>query len=141
MESFTPWSALTGGLMVGVGAMLLLAFNGRIMGASGVLASLLPPWENGAPWWQIAFVVGVLAGAVGAGMVMGGVTVEPVAGWAVTLVSGVLVGFGGRLGSGCTSGHGVCGVGRLSPRSIVSVAVFMTTVFLTVLVTRHVLGG
>ncbi|KMO33317.1 YeeE/YedE family protein [Methylobacterium tarhaniae] len=141
MDGFTPVSALVGGAMIGTSAALLLLLNGRVAGISGILGGLLAPLtrETG---WRAAFLAGlVLAPPVYAGM--GGslppVTVE--ASFPLLALAGLLVGFGARLGSGCTSGHGVCGLGRLSPRSLAATGTFMAVAVLTVLVIRHLLGA
>ncbi|ODT82713.1 MAG: hypothetical protein ABS76_06530 [Pelagibacterium sp. SCN 64-44] len=141
MTDFTPIPALLGGALIGLSAVLLMAFHGRIAGMTGILSGLLPPVS--ADWaWRAAF----LAGAVVAPLMVTGLS-----GYAVpfaspvplpwVLASGLIVGVGVYFGSGCTSGHGVCGMARLSPRSIVATAVFMTTAIATVFVIRHVIGG
>lgn len=130
--------ALLGGVLIGMAALALLASIGRIAGVSGILFGAFSA-AAGDRGWRVAFLLGlVLAGAV-AMHVMGQATPSP-ASWPVLLLAGLLVGFGTRLGAGCTSGHGVCGLGRRSPRSLVSVLVFVGTAMLTVYVTRHVLG-
>lgn len=141
MEGFTPWAALTGGTLIGIAALLLLLCNGRIAGISGILGGSLDP-KPGDLLWRVLFFFGLLAG----GLVMLGW--RPVAldiridvSTPAVILAGLLVGLGARIGSGCTSGHGVCGVGRLAPRSIVAVAVFVSTAMLTVYVVRHVFGG
>ena len=135
-----PWlSALLGGVLIGLSAATLLWLNGRIAGISGIAFGLLRRhgWEEGA--WRAAF----LAGLMGAGAVamhqLGQATPSPTRG-ATLLVAGLLVGFGTSLGGGCTSGHGVCGLARLSKRSLVAVLVFMASAMATVYVVRHVIG-
>lgn len=140
MENFTPFGSLLGGTLVGAAALLLLLFNGRIAGVSGIFAGVLRP-PPGAFGWQAAF----LAGLVGGGAALGLVRPELIAddGPAtplVTAVAGLLVGFGTRMGSGCTSGHGVCGVGRLSPRSLAATVTFVAFGMVSVAVARHALG-
>ncbi len=141
MDHFTPVSALVGGMLIGGSAALILILNGRIAGISGILGGLLPP-SRGDVSWRIAFLAGLLLAPVIYGAFGGAIppiTVE--ASVPALAVAGLLVGFGTRLGAGCTSGHGVCGVGRGSPRSIVATAVFTVTAVATVFVTRHLLGG
>jgi uncharacterized membrane protein YedE/YeeE len=137
---FTPLASLAGGLLIGLGAALLLLANGRIAGISGILGGLLRP-AGGDIAWRLAFVGGLLV----APLVWLAMQAMPPAQIdhtpALLAVSGLLVGLGTRFGSGCTSGHGVCGIARLSPRSLMATACFMLAGFLTVYVTRHVLGG
>ncbi len=140
MTQFTPWLSLAGGALIGLAAVLLMAFHGRIAGLSGILSGVLPPVA--ADWhWRAAF----LAGAVLAPMLLvaSGVTIafdSPTPRfWLV--IGGLIVGIGVQLGSGCSSGHGVCGMARLSPRSIVATVVFMAATAVTVYIIRHVLGG
>lgn len=138
VEGFTPISGLLGGLLIGLAVVLLLFFNGRISGISGILGTLLIPrsLEYGA---RAMFVVGLVAGAF-VYMLATGETglVEMEASVPVLVVAGLLVGFGTRLGSGCTSGHGLCGIARLSARSITATLVFMGVAMLTVFLVRHV---
>ena len=140
MTEFTPYYSLLGGVLIGLAATLLMAFHGRIAGMTGILQGILPPFA--ADWqWRAAF----LAGAVAAPFVftnLGG-TIDfavPVATLPM-IIGGFIVGAGVYFGSGCTSGHGVCGMARLSPRSIAATTVFMIAAFITVYVTRHVIGG
>ena len=140
MTEFTPYYSLLGGVLIGLAATLLMAFHGRIAGMTGILQGVLPPLS--ADWqWRAAF----LAGAIAAPFVftnLGG-TIEfavPVATLPM-IIGGFIVGAGVYFGSGCTSGHGVCGMARLSPRSIAATTVFMIAAFITVYVTRHVIGG
>ena len=141
MANFTPISAAIGGLLIGVSAVLLMMFTGRIAGISGIFSGLLN-LRGEDKGWRIAFVAGlvlapIIAGRVGYGMAPPVLTSN----WLLIVMAGLLVGFGTRLGGGCTSGHGICGIGRLSPRSIAATIVFMTTAVITVAVTHHVLGG
>lgn len=122
--------ALLGGALIGTASALLLLVHGRIAGISGVLGSLLPPVPSDRGW-RIAFVVGLAAAGVIAAAVAPSAVGASVRSSTAVVIAGLLVGFGTRLGSGCTSGHGVCGLSRLSPRSMVAVAVFMTTGALT----------
>lgn len=140
MASFDPISALLGGVLIGAAATLLLAGSGRIAGISGILGGALER-PRGDSVWRWLFLGGLLAGAA-LHQWLEPAAVEPRTGfpvWAL-LVAGLLVGVGTRLGSGCTSGHGVCGLARLSRRSLVAVLTFMTTGVATVFVLRHVLG-
>ena len=141
MENFTPLSGAIGGALIGLAAALLLALNGRIAGISGIVGGLLPP-RAGDMGWRLLFVAGLALGA----LVVRVLTGEPLAAPAGTssfmlVLGGLLVGFGSRLGSGCTSGHGICGLARFSPRSMVAVATFMGSAMITVFVLRHLLGG
>ncbi len=137
MENFTPVSGLVGGLLIGVAATLLLLLNGRISGISGIVGGLLVPKSSDAGW-RVVFVAGLLLGAFGYMLATGGaIPVKMQASMPVLVVAGLLVGFGTRLGSGCTSGHSLCGIARLSKRSIVASAVFFGVAMLTVFVVRH----
>ncbi|WP_262270991.1 YeeE/YedE family protein [Microvirga yunnanensis] len=140
METFTPIAALVGGSLIGASAALFLVLNGRIAGISGILGGLLHP-DRREIGWRMAFLVGLLIAPL-AYRALGGTlpTVAIDGPFGLVVVAGLLVGFGSRLGAGCTSGHGVCGVGRGSLRSIAATLVFMATAVLTVLLTRHVLG-
>lgn len=140
MDSFTPVSALVGGALIGVSAALLLLLNGRIAGISGIVGGLLQP-TSGEVAWRVAFLAGLVVAPLayaGAGGALPPVTLDAPLG--VLALAGVLVGFGTRLGAGCTSGHGVCGIGRGSRRSLAATGVFMATAVATVFVTRHLLG-
>ena len=125
--------------MIGLAATLMLLLNGRIDGISGIVAGLVSPGarKGGDAVWRVAFVVGLVLGPLGYAVVAGGFPVGVEASLAVLVVAGLLVGFGTRLGSGCTSGHGVCGIARLSKRSIVATATFMVVAALTVFVTHR----
>ncbi len=141
MESFTPWSALAGGLLIGLSAALLLLVNGRVAGISGILGSTFTA-GRGDTAWRIAFLAGLVAAPLAyaaAGGTLPAVAVE--ASPVLLVAGGLLVGFGSRLGSGCTSGHGVCGLARLSRRSLVATVTFMATAAATVFVVRHLLGA
>jgi uncharacterized membrane protein YedE/YeeE len=137
--SFTPWSALAGGVLIGVAVGLLVLLTGRIAGISGVLGGVLRPARRDIGW-RVAFLVGM----IGAPVVYAAVTRLPQlrieAGTPTLVIAGLLVGIGTRYAGGCTSGHGVCGVARLSPRSLTATALFMAAGFLTVFVVRHVLA-
>ena len=138
-QHFTPWSALAGGALIGLAAAMFVLLNGRIAGISGVLGGLLNP-TRGDIGWRIAFV----AGLVGAPLVyrlFGALPMPQIdAGTGALMLAGLLVGVGTRYGAGCTSGHGVCGLSRLSPRSLSATLVFMGAGFATVFVARHVAG-
>ena len=136
---FTPWTALAGGLLIGVAAVWLMLATGRIAGISGIAGGLLRPRAVDVGW-RIAFVVGLMAAPWAYRAVADVPTAQIDASAAMLVAAGVLVGFGTRLGSGCTSGHGVCGLSRLSWRSLVATLCFMAMGFLTVFVVRHVLN-
>jgi uncharacterized protein len=141
MEHFTPVSAVIGGLLIGSSAAMLWLGLGRIAGISGIVGSLLSRDARDAAW-RLAFLAGLAFGPILYGIAGGALPHIVVPGSAGSVVAGgLLVGFGTRLGSGCTSGHGVCGMARLSPRSIAATMVFMTCGFATVFVVRHSLGG
>ena len=140
MHSFTPTSALAGGALIGLAASVLLVFTGRVAGISGILDGFLRPAAR--DWgWRAAFLLGLLAGGVGLLLLRPGSIVEPVRPLGTLTVAGVLVGFGSRMGSGCTSGHGVCGLSRLSLRSLVATVTFMATGIATVTVMRLMGAG
>jgi uncharacterized protein len=140
MENFTPVSALVGGLLIGSAATLLLWLNGRIAGISNIANGLLE-WKPGDLLWRLLFLGGLVAGAGVIYALFGGAPVvrPSFPAWLLG-IGGVLVGFGTSLGSGCTSGHGVCGLGRLSVRSLVATLIFLVTGFATTYVVRHVFG-
>lgn len=132
-------SALIGGVLIGVSASWLLLFNGRIAGISGIVNGL-GPRGAGDRGWRVAFLIGLTAAGAISVHLLGQAAASP-ASTPVLVVAGLLVGFGTRLGNGCTSGHGVCGLGRLSLRSLAAVSTFMATAFATVFITRHLLGA
>lgn len=136
--AFTPVSALLGGALIGVAATLLLWSLGRISGVSGILNAAVEGATGRA--WRIAFLGGLVAAAA-VWFVVTGAHPRPYPSWPWLVLAGLLVGFGSRLGGGCTSGHGICGLARLSPRSAVAVAVFMTAAFATVYILRHIAGA
>lgn len=139
VTEFTPWASLFGGVLIGMAAILLMMFNGRIAGMTGIVSGLIPPFA--VDWsWRAAFIIG----AIGAPMVflVSGGTVPfavPLSNTAL-IIGGLIVGVGVYFGGGCTSGHGVCGMARVSTRSIAATVIFMITCFMTVYITRHVLG-
>lgn len=132
--------AIVGGVLIGLSAVWLMAALGRIAGISGIASGLL---ARPSDWrWRLAFVVGLLIAAPIVWLATGDNGIgAPQVGWPAMALAGLLVGFGTRLGSGCTSGHGVCGVARVSPRSLVATATFMLVSMAAVAVVRHVLGG
>lgn len=141
MENFTPVSAIVGGLLIGASAALLLWLNGRIAGISGIITGAVE--RGGEPrGWRWMFLAGLIGGGVIA-LLVGDQPLAGITGMSgpVVIVAGVLVGIGTRLGSGCTSGHGICGLARLSPRSLAATVVFMLMAAVTVFVVRHVVGG
>jgi uncharacterized membrane protein YedE/YeeE len=136
---FTPWLSLSGGLLIGLSASILILLSGRILGVSGILGGLLTP-KDGDMQWRITFLLGMAAAAltlhyVGANAWIHTPDIDT--NYSTIAVAGLMVGFGTRYGSGCTSGHGVCGISRLSPRSIIATVVFMVSGSLVVYVTRH----
>jgi uncharacterized membrane protein YedE/YeeE len=137
-NAFTPVSALIGGAVIGAAAAALVVLNGRIAGVSGILGGLLRP-ARGDIAWRAAFVAGLVAAPLAYGVFAALPEIRVDADYAVLIAAGLLVGIGTRYGSGCTSGHGVCGISRLSPRSIVATLVFMAAGFATVYVARHLL--
>ncbi len=138
---FTPWSSLLGGIFLGIAAGVLFLNSGRILGITGILAGLLSPKLQDSQW-RFAFLLGMLATPLVARLIlpadlMHGPRID--AGWVMVMVAGLLVGFGTRWGAGCTSGHGICGLSRLSVRSLVATLSFIGTGFITVFVIRHLL--
>lgn len=139
---FTPLASLLGGCLIGVAAVVLMAGTGRIAGVSGIFSRLLPPFEVSGAGQRIAFVGGLIAAPFGFAMVTGAAPQQTVStNAALLVVAGLLVGFGSVFGSGCTSGHGVCGVARWSVRSLVATVAFTGIGMVVVFVARHVLGG
>ena len=140
---FTPLISLAGGALIGLAAVLMMATNGRIAGVSGIISRLLPPRADGRTFPQgLSFVIGMLIAVPIWRFVLGADPEQLVSSDTMTMAAaGLLVGFGSVLGSGCTSGHGVCGISRLSMRSIAATLVFMGTGFITVYLVRHVFGG
>jgi uncharacterized membrane protein YedE/YeeE len=139
VENFTPVSGLIGGLLIGLSTVLLILFNGRIAGISGIVGGLLAR-KGSEIGWRAVFVVGLLLGAFVYMLATGvALPVKVQASMPVMVIAGLLVGFGTRLGSGCTSGHGICGIARFSRRSIVATLVFFVTAIITVFLAQHVL--
>jgi uncharacterized membrane protein YedE/YeeE len=136
--SFTPLTSLLGGALIGLSAVLLMWAKGRIAGISGIAARLFPPYEDGELAGRLAFVVGLIAAPTLVRLVTGTLPAQTIAaGTPLLVVAGLLTGFGAVWGSGCTSGHGVCGLSRLSVRSLVATITFMATGVATVFVMRH----
>ena len=136
---FTPWASLAGGILLGLASALFVLVNGRILGISGIVGGLLRP--SAGDWgWRLAFLLGMLVAPLLYFLTAGPTTPRIDAGWTTLVVAGLLVGAGTRYGSGCTSGHGVCGLSRLSPRSMVATLAFMGAGFATVFLARHALG-
>ena len=136
---FTPWSSLLGGVLIGAAAASLLLLNGRIAGISGIVGGLLRP-ERGDVAWRAAFVAGLVFAPAAYGLFTRLPATAIDTSYPILLLAGLLVGAGTRFGSGCTSGHGVCGIARLSPRSLVATAAFMAAGFVTVFIVRHLLA-
>lgn len=142
MTEFTPFASLAGGAMIGLSAVLLMLWEGRIAGVSGIAGRLLPPYRDDAFPSRLGFIIGLVAAPFAVTLMSGGAIVQTVSSnVALMTIAGLLVGFGSVWGNGCTSGHGVCGLSRLSTRSLVATAVFMATAFATVFLVRHVIGG
>lgn len=140
MTEFTPLTGAIGGALIGLAATLLMLLTGRIAGVSGILAGAFE-MKGDERWWRIAFVLGLLAGGLLYASGSEGPHIGISSNWPLLVTGGLLVGVGTRMGNGCTSGHGVCGLARLSPRSIVATLAFMAAAFGTVFVVRHVIGG
>ena len=140
ITTFTPIASLLGGALIGLSAVGLMATFGSIAGLTGIVRGVIPPWTDGQQGWRAAFLIGAIAAPAVLWLLHYGPIgfAVPVPAWSLPL-SGVLVSIGTTFGNGCPSGHGVCGLARLSPRSAVAVAVFMATAAVTVFVTRHVL--
>jgi uncharacterized protein len=134
---FTPWASLAGGAAIGTAAALLILFNGRIAGISGIVGGLLT-LKKGDMGWRIAFISGLITAPLVWQLFSSLPTLKIDGSLAVIALAGLIVGIGTRYGSGCTSGHGVCGLSRLSPRSLIATLVFMGTGFITVYFVRHI---
>jgi uncharacterized membrane protein YedE/YeeE len=140
MSEFTPVSAVIGGALIGLAATLLMLLTGRIAGVAGIFAGLLT--GGGEKAWRAAFVAGLILAPLAAGLLgYPMATPQMPSSWGVIVGAGLLAGFGTRMAGGCTSGHGICGIARLSARSLVATAVFMATAVAVVAVSRHVVGG
>jgi uncharacterized membrane protein YedE/YeeE len=142
MHDFTPLSGLLGGALIGLAASALMLLTGRIAGISGIFGGLIAPGANDRNW-RLAFIAGLIAAPLIAAFATASPLPAPTMPASLILIAmaGLLVGFGSRMGGGCTSGHGVCGIARLSARSMVATVVFMAAAIATVAITRHVIGG
>ena len=136
---FTPWAALAGGVLLGLASALFVLLNGRILGISGIVGGLLRP-RAGDMGWRLAFLLGMLVAPGLYWLVVGPTQPRIDATWGMVVMAGLLVGVGTRYGSGCTSGHGVCGLSRMSPRSLVATLAFMGAGFVTIFLIRHALA-
>ncbi|MBL3556838.1 MULTISPECIES: YeeE/YedE family protein [Marinobacter] len=139
-DNFTPWSALAGGIIIGLSAAGFILLNGRIAGISGILGGLLVPQKRDV-FWRIAFLAGMFVAPLLWMMTAELPPIEIKASYPVLVAAGLLVGIGTRYGSGCTSGHGVCGLSRLSARSLIATLTFMVAGFVTVYIIRHLITG
>lgn len=139
-NNFTPWTALAGGALIGLASALFILFNGRIAGITGILGGLLRPKLRDIGW-RLAFIIGLIAAPFAWLLFAPLPAIQIEASNTLLAVAGLIVGIGTRYGSGCTSGHGVCGISRLSPRSIIATIAFMATGVITVYVARHMLGA
>lgn len=142
MHNLTPLSGILGGALIGLAAALLMLLTGRIAGISGIFGGLLSPAASDRGW-RIAFIAGLMAAPLMASFFTGAYLPSPTmpASMILIVAAGLLVGFGSRMGGGCTSGHGVCGIARLSARSLIATAIFMAAAIATVAIARHVIGG
>lgn len=135
-NNFTPWMSLAGGIVLGLASALFILFNGRVLGISGIVGGLLRPKTRDIVW-RLSFLLGMLVAPSLYVAFIGPMQATIDASWAMVIVAGLLVGVGTRYGSGCTSGHGVCGLSRMSPRSLVATLSFMAAGFITVFLLRH----
>ena len=147
MDTFTPIASLLGGMLIGLSVSVLLLFNGKIAGISGIVGGILSPAQNDLKW-RLIFLGGLLVGGVivsffSSNLFAGGdvFAIEIERSWPALILAGLLVGFGSRFGNGCTSGHGVCGISRFSPRSLVATITFISTGALVVYIVNHLFGG
>jgi len=139
--SFTPIPSLLGGMILGVAAALYVILHGRILGISGIVSGLLRPKESDTAW-RLSLVLGLITAPFLAALFFGIFPIIEIdSSWTTIVIAGLLVGFGAQYGSGCTSGHGICGLSRLSPRSLLATLAFMDAGFITVFVIRHLIGG
>lgn len=139
-NNFTPWSALAGGALIGLGSAIFVLFNGRIAGICGIAAGLIKPQKKDIAW-RVAFIAGLIAAPAIWTLFMPLPTIKIEASSGLLAIAGLVVGISTRYGSGCTSGHAVCGISRLSPRSFIATLAFMSTGFLTVYVMRHLFAA
>jgi uncharacterized protein len=135
---FTPFASLLGGIFIGVAATLLMAMHGRIMGLTGIVSGILPPFADDWPW-RAAFLAGAIIAPLSLVAANYDIPFASPTTLPVLIAGGVIVGIGVKLGSGCTSGHGICGIARLSPRSIAATGIFMVATAITVFIIRHIL--
>ena len=141
MENFTPYSALIGGALIGLSAALLLFLNGRIAGISGIVGKALYPEQRGDVGWRMFFLAGLVLGPLVLRLINGNAVLFHIeTSLPVLVIAGLLVGYGTSLGGGCTSGHGICGLARLSPRSALATVIFMVVAGMTVYIVRHWIG-
>jgi uncharacterized membrane protein YedE/YeeE len=140
MTEFTPWQSLFGGALIGLSAVLLMALHGRIAGMTGILSGVIPPLAGDWPW-RAVFLGGAIVSPLIYLAAGGEIAFSIPIGIPAIVLGGLLVGIGVHFGNGCPSGHGICGIARLSPRSIAAVITFMITAFITVFVVRHVIGA
>ena len=139
--AFTPIPSLLGGMILGVAAALYVILHGRILGISGIVSGLLHPKESDTAW-RLSLVLGLITAPFLAALFFGIFPIIEIdSSWTAIVIAGLLVGFGAQYGSGCTSGHGICGLSRLSPRSLLATLAFMGAGFITVFVIRHMIGG
>lgn len=137
MTEFTPWTSLAGGGLIGLAVVLLMGLQGRILGVTGIITNVL----TGARGWRLAFLAGAVLAPLGYRLLGGAVAFDSPVAWPWIILSGLLVGIGVSFGGGCTSGHGICGVARLSKRSLVATGCFMLSAAVTVYAVRHLIGG
>ena len=138
--AFTPVPSLIGGMLLGIAAVLYMLLHGRILGISGIIAGLLSP-QKGDWGWRLSIALGILSAPVVSNIFLDMHVVQVIdSGWLSIIIAGLLVGFGAQYGSGCTSGHGICGLSRLSPRSLMATVLFMFSGFVSTYVIRHVIG-
>jgi uncharacterized membrane protein YedE/YeeE len=142
MTEFTPIASLTGGALIGLSAVLVMLVHGRIAGVGGFIGRILPPWTSGGQIWQLSFLLGLMVSPIFIKLTTGLEFAHVVSNDKITMIaSGLIVGLGAGIGNGCTSGHGLCGISRLSMRSVIATITFITFGFLTVFIIRHVVGG
>lgn len=139
-QHFTPWASLSGGLLIGLSTTLLLLTTGKIAGISGIVGGLLN-WPKADKLWRLFFLVGMLIAPIAYQLLFHSPTINIDANWIVIIIAGLLVGFGTRYSGGCTSGHGICGISRLSARSIAATLLFILAGMSTVYIVRHTLGA
>lgn len=140
--TFTPLQSAGGGALIGAAAVMLMAYAGRVFGATGIVAGAVFPNHAGDRAWRLALLAGMISGPLFVALITGQMPdLSPVTSLPWTVIGGLIVGVGVTVGSGCTSGHGVCGLARLSPRSLAATLTFMASTAITVFIVRHVIGG